>query len=145
MTNHRTPGNPGDEFDDDFDDFESDLDEDADELDAEFDALTSRLSAPTGDVYDDESDDEQEDDSGLADLKALFGDDGFRVIYPNGESRYSWSEVSEIKELENYIVLYLGKVRAYLIPKKYIIRRDFNLDKIRSNKWKQLRLKLVVK
>ena len=80
MTNHRTPGNPGDEFDDDFDDFESDLDEDADELDAEFDALTSRLSAPTGDVYDDESDDEQEDDSGLADLKALFGDDGFRIL-----------------------------------------------------------------
>ncbi len=87
MTNHRTPGNPGDEFDDDFDDFDdfdrdpdSDLDEDADDLDAEFDALTSRLSARTGDVYDDESDDEQEDDSELADLKALFGDDGFRIL-----------------------------------------------------------------
>jgi hypothetical protein len=84
MTNHRTPGDPGDEFDDEFDEFDSDqdsdLDEDADDLDAEFDALTSRLAARTGDVYDDESDDEQEDDSGLADLKALFGDDGFRIL-----------------------------------------------------------------
>ena len=84
MTNHRTPGNPGDEFDDDFDDFDSDsdndIDEDADDMDVEFDALTSRLAARTGDVYDDESDDEQEDDSGLADLRALFGDDGFRIL-----------------------------------------------------------------
>lgn len=62
----------------------------------------------------------------------LFGDSGFSIITSNTQSTYGWGQIAFIKENENLLVLYLSKMRACVIPKKYFKEKEFILDYIKE-------------
>ena len=46
--------------------------------------------------------------------------DGFKQITANGESFIKWNGIKSLEENKNYLFIFVDKIAAYVIPKRYL-------------------------
>ena len=49
----------------------------------------------------------------------ILSDDGLKEISKNGESFIKWIGVKSLEENENYVFIFIDKIMAHVIPKRY--------------------------
>jgi hypothetical protein len=66
------------------------------------------------------------DDNGgtLGEKTYNFLDEGFKEITENNETLTKWDGIKRMAESKNYIYLFVDKIAAYIIPKRYFVTED---------------------
>jgi hypothetical protein len=56
----------------------------------------------------------------LGEKTYILSDDGFKQISEHGESFIKWIGIKSLEENENYLYVFVDKIAAYVIPKRYL-------------------------